>query len=322
MVPAANMLLSALPHADLQRLTPAQSVSLAAGEVLCEVGQLHAYGYFPTTSVITLLCTMENGATAETGLVGNDGMVGVSLFLGGASTPNRAVTLVAGEALRLGASVLCSEFARGGALQRLLLRYTQSLLTQISQTAACNRLHATEKRLCRWLLLCHDLVPSGQFVMTQELIGQMLGARRESVALAAARLEGAGLISYSRGHIRIINRRALESAACECYSVVRSLSFCGTTRKLAGETPASAICPTWETMIDPSQIKEHMEVVGSDGQHVGTVDMLAIKLTKNDPSAGGQHHILSLDTVASVTGGKLQLNVPAAQAREEQISLA
>jgi CRP-like cAMP-binding protein len=165
---------------------------------------------------------MENGATAEMGLTGNDGAVGIALFLGGQTMPNRAVVQIGGGAFRMKAATLKEEFSRGGPLQSLLLRYTQSLLSQISQTAVCNRLHSVQSRLCRWLLLSQDRVKRDEFRMTQDFIANMLGGRRESVTVAAGRLQDAGLIHYSRGHIRILNRQGLEAAVCECYRVIRN----------------------------------------------------------------------------------------------------
>lgn len=217
-----NQLLSALPYADRQRILPAlERVELALGEVVYESSARLDHLYFPTGAVVSMLYTMEDGATAEMGRCGSDGVVGVSLFLGGDTTPNRALVQIAGGALRMRARTLQAEFARGGALQQLLLCYTQALLTQISQTAVCNRLHSVEKRLCRLLLLSHDRVGSDELFMTQELIANMLGGRRESVTVAAAHLQDAGLIRYSRGHIHILDRARLERAACECYRVVR-----------------------------------------------------------------------------------------------------
>jgi CRP-like cAMP-binding protein len=165
---------------------------------------------------------MEDGSTAEMGLTGNDGVVGIALFLGGDTTPNRAIVQIAGGALRMRAKVLQAEFKQGGALQQVLLRYIQALLTQISQTAVCNRLHAVEQRLCRWLLLSHDRVHSHELQMTQEFIAHMLGGRRESVTVAAGRLQDAGLIHYARGHITILDRAGLEATVCECYQVVKN----------------------------------------------------------------------------------------------------
>jgi CRP-like cAMP-binding protein len=196
-------------------------VTFALGEVLYEPGGHLDHMYFPTTAVVSLLYTMENGSTAEMGLAGNDGVVGVALFLGGDTTPNRAVVQIGGSAFRMKAKVLREEFARGGPFQRVLLRYTQTLITQISQTAVCNRLHAVEQRLCRWLLLCHDRVQSDELEMTQEFIANMLGGRRESVTVAAGHLQDAGWIHYARGHISILDRKGLEGAVCECYRIVR-----------------------------------------------------------------------------------------------------
>jgi len=164
---------------------------------------------------------MENGSTAEMGLTGNDGVVGIALFMGGGTMPNRAVVQSAGDAIRMKAKVLQAEFATGGEFQRLLLRYTQALITQISQTAVCNRLHSVEQQLCRWLLLSHDRVDTDELVMTQELIADMLGVRREGVTVAAGHLQDIGTISYVRGRIQILNRQKLEDTACECYRVVK-----------------------------------------------------------------------------------------------------
>lgn len=221
--PARNRLLSGLPSEDRERLLASlQPMTFALGDVVYEPGEQLAHIYFPTSSVVSLLYTMEDGSTAEMGLAGNDGVVGVALFLGGDTTPNRAVVQVAGQALRMPARVLREEFSRGGSVQHVLLRYTQSLITQISQTAVCNRLHSVEKRLARWLLLCQDRVDSDQLPMTQEFISNMLGGRRESVTVAAGRLQDAGLIHYSRGHITILDRPGLETAVCECYQIVRA----------------------------------------------------------------------------------------------------
>lgn len=218
-----NFLLSTLPSDDYQRLRPhLQPVSFTLGDTIYELGCAPEYVYFPTDCVASLLYTTSDGLTAEMGLTGNDGVVGIALFLGGDTTPNRAVVQIAGGASRLKASVLRAEFARGGPLQRLLLRYTQGLITQISQTAVCNRLHSVEKRLCRWLLLCRDRVQCDELVMTQEFIANMLGGRRESVTVAAGRLQDAGLIQYSRGHIHIVDRKGLETAVCECYQTVKT----------------------------------------------------------------------------------------------------
>jgi CRP-like cAMP-binding protein len=217
-----NHLLAALPVDEYERLSShLQPVAFALGEVVYEfAGQLD-YIFFPTTAIISLLYTMENGSTAEMGLTGNDGVVGIALFMGGGTMPNRAVVQSAGGALRMKAKVLRDEFALGGKFQRLLLRYTQALITQISQTAVCNRLHSVEQQLCRWLLLSHDRLNTDELVMTQELIADMLGVRREGVTVAAGRLQDYGAISYVRGRIQILNRQKLEQAVCECYRVVK-----------------------------------------------------------------------------------------------------
>jgi len=220
--PVENRLLAALPADEYERLrTSLQPVEFTLGEVVYEfAGQLD-YVFFPTTSIVSLLYTMENGTSAEMGLTGNDGVVGIALFMGGGTMPNRAVVQSAGGALRMKAKVLQDEFALGGKFQRLLLRYTQALITQISQTAVCNRLHSVEQQLCRWLLLSHDRLKTDELVMTQELIADMLGVRREGVTVAAGRLQDGGAISYVRGHIQILNRQKLEETVCECYQVVR-----------------------------------------------------------------------------------------------------
>lgn len=223
--PARNRILLAVPPSDRARLLCAlQPVTFALGDVLCEPGERMEYLHFPTTSVVSLLYTMENGATAEMGLAGNDGVVGVPLFLGGDTTPNRAVVVVGGGAFRMRAKALREEFALGGPFQCLLLRYTQALITQVSQTAVCNRLHAVEQRLSRWLLMCHDRVDTNELQMTQEFISNMLGGRRETVTVAAGRLQDAGLIRYARGHITILDRKGLEASACECYPTVEAES--------------------------------------------------------------------------------------------------
>ena len=220
--PVENRLLAALPRDEYERLLPnLQQVSFSLGEVVYEFGGRLDYVFFPTTSIISLLYTMVNGATAEMGLTGNDGVVGIALFMGGNTMPNRAVVLSAGDAIRLEAKVLKDEFALGGKFQYLLLRYTQALITQISQTAVCNRLHSVEQQLCRWLLLSHDRVKADELIMTQELIADMLGVRREGVTVAAGRLQDAGAISYVRGHIKILDRQRMEETVCECYRVVK-----------------------------------------------------------------------------------------------------
>lgn len=220
--PIGNRLLATLPADQYERLRPSlQPVDFALGEVVYEfAGQLD-YVFFPTTSIISLLYTMENGTSAEMGLTGNDGVVGIALFMGGGTMPNRAVVQSAGGALRMKAKVLQDEFALGGKFQQMLLRYTQALITQISQTAVCNRLHSVEQQLCRWLLLSHDRLKSDELIMTQELIADMLGVRREGVTVAAGRLQDAGAISYVRGRIQILDRYKLEQTVCECYRVVK-----------------------------------------------------------------------------------------------------
>jgi len=220
--PTQNRLLAALPAEEYERLSPSlQPVSFSLGEVVYEfAGQLD-YVFFPTTSIISLLYTMENGSSAEMGLTGNDGVVGIALFMGGGTMPNRAVVQSAGGAYKMKAKMLQDEFALGGTFQRLLLRYTQALITQISQTAVCNRLHSVEQQLCRWLLLSHDRLKTNELVMTQELIADMLGVRREGVTVAAGRLQDDGAISYVRGRIQILDRDKLEATVCECYQVVK-----------------------------------------------------------------------------------------------------
>lgn len=221
--PVGNWLLDALPDEDYERLLDVlQPVSLSLGQVIYEPGDQMDHAYFPTTFHASLLYTMINGATAEMGLVGNEGVLGVALFMGGDTTPNRAVVQGAGEALKLPAKTMQREFSRGGEFQHLLLRYTQGLLTQISQTAVCNRLHSVEQRLCRWLLMTHDRTRSDELEMTQEFISNMLGVRREGVTHAAKLLQQLGLISYARAHIRILDREGLEKHVCECYQVVRN----------------------------------------------------------------------------------------------------
>lgn len=216
-----NLLLCCLPPAERERLVPhLQLVSFSLEQVVYEPGERIDYCYFPTNSIASLLYTVEDGSTAEVGLVGNEGVLGVALFLGGESSCSRTLVAVAGNAFRLPAALLKQEFARPGQLQHLLLRYTQALITQVSQTAVCNRLHSVEQRLCRWLLFCDDRENHSELLMTQELIANMLGGRRESVTVAAGRLQHAGLIHYCRGRITVLDRKGLESTACGCYRVV------------------------------------------------------------------------------------------------------
>ena len=220
--PTKNGLLAALPREEYERIRPRLGrVSFKLGEIIYESGGQMAYIYFPTNAIISLLYLMENGSSAEMGMAGKEGLVGIALFMGGDTVPNRAVVQSAGGAVRMKADALREEFARGGTFQRLLLRYTQALMTQMSQTAVCNRLHTIEQQLCRWLLLSHDRLDSDELVMTQELIANMLGVRREGVTHAAGRLQEGGLISYVRGRIAILDRRGLEAAVCECYKVVK-----------------------------------------------------------------------------------------------------
>jgi len=217
-----NHLLAALPASEFNRIEPTlEPVSLALGEVLYESGDRLTHIYFPTTAIISLLYIMQNGGTAEIGIAGNDGLVGIALFMGGETTSSRAVVQSAGEAVRMKAKDLQEAFALGGVFQNLLLRYTQSLMTQISQTAVCNRLHSVEQQLCRWLLINHDQLQTNELVMTHELIANMLGVRREGVSIAAGHLQEIGLIKYVRGTITILDRSRLEAAGCECYKVVK-----------------------------------------------------------------------------------------------------
>jgi CRP-like cAMP-binding protein len=217
-----NRLLAALPVEEMERLLPhLEQVSFTLGEVIYESGGHLDYVYFPTNAIISLLYMMENGSSAEMGLAGNEGVVGIALFMGGGTMPNRAVIQSAGTVIRIKAKVLQDEFARGGQFQKLLLRYTQALITQISQTAVCNRLHSVEQQLCRWLLLSHDRVQTDELIMTQTLIADMLGVWREGVTLAAGRLQDLGAIRYARGRIMILDREKLEATVCECYRVVK-----------------------------------------------------------------------------------------------------
>jgi CRP-like cAMP-binding protein len=217
-----NDLLAALPAADYQRLLPdLELVPLPLGMAVYESGGKLEYVHFPTDCIVSLLYVMRDGASAEIAVVGHEGLVGVALFMGGESTPSRAVVQSAGHAYRLPSKVLKREFEQSHPLQHLLLRYTQALITQMAQTAVCNRHHSVEQQLCRWLLLSLDRLPSDELNMTQELIANMLGVRREGVTEAAGRLQTAGLIHYSRGHIKVLDRPKLEQQVCECYAVVK-----------------------------------------------------------------------------------------------------
>ena len=215
--PAQNHLLAALPPAEFERLQPnLELVHLPLGDVLCESGGRLSYVYFPTSAIISLHYILENGASSEIAGVGNEGMLGISLFMGGETTPSWATVQTAGHSYRLKTGIMLQEFNQTTSVQRLLLRYTQALITQISQTAVCNRHHTIEQQLCRWLLLTLDRLNSQELVMTQELIASMLGVRREGITEAAGKLQQAGLIRYRRGHITVLDRSGLETRVCEC----------------------------------------------------------------------------------------------------------
>ncbi len=221
--PHQNHLLNALPAADYERIAShLELIPMKLGDVLYEPGVKLRHVYFPTTSIVSLLYVMEDGASAEIAIVGNEGILGVSLFMGGDTTPSRAIVQSAGHAFRLKAELLKNEFGRFGPTMHLLLRYTQALITQMAQTAVCNRHHSVDQQLCRWLLLSLDRLQSNDLSMTQELIANMLGVRREGVTEAAGKLQDAGLISYRRGRITVLDRPGLESRACECYQVVKT----------------------------------------------------------------------------------------------------
>ena len=225
-VPAAeiakNHLLAMLPEVERVRwVAQLELVEMPLGQVLYESGRTLSHVYFPTTAIVSLLYVMENGASAEIAVVGNEGVVGISLFMGGGSTPSRAVVQSAGQGIRLNASAMKDEFNRAGPTMHLMLRYTQALITQMAQTAVCNRHHSLDQQLCRWLLLSLDRLSSNELVMTQELIANMLGVRREGVTEGALKLQAAGLIRYSRGHILVLDRPGLEKRTCECYAVVK-----------------------------------------------------------------------------------------------------
>jgi CRP-like cAMP-binding protein len=220
--PNLNHLLAALPTPEFERLAPdLELVPMRLGEILYEPGGQLLHAYFPTTAIVSLHYVMESGASAESAGVGNEGVVGISLFMGGDSTPSSAVVQTAGHGYRLPVRMLKREFGRAGLMQRLLLRYTQALITQMIQTAACNRHHSVEQQLSRWLLLTLDRLPSRELVMTQELVASMLGVRREGITEAAGKLQQEGIIRYRRGHITVIERAGLEAHACECYAVVK-----------------------------------------------------------------------------------------------------
>ena len=220
--PRQNHLLASLPDAEWQRWLPnLEHVDLPLGHVLYESGSTLGHMYFPTTAIVSLLYVLENGASAEIAVVGNEGLVGIALFMGGGSTPSRAVVQSAGHGYRLKANKMQEEFNRGGVVMHLLLRYTQSLISQMSQTAVCNRHHSLDQQLCRWLLMSIDKLQGNELVMTQELIANMLGVRREGVTEGATKLQNANLIKYSRGRITVLDRAGLEARACECYEVVK-----------------------------------------------------------------------------------------------------
>ena len=225
--PNQNFLLAALPTTEFDRIAEhLELVAMPLGEVLCESGGLLQHIYFPTTAIVSLHYVMENGASSEIAGVGNEGALGVSLFMGGNTTPSRAVVQTAGHGYRLQSKIMIDEFRRSegrraGVMQSLFLRYTQALMTQVSQTAVCNRHHSVEQQLCRWLLLTLDRLPSNELTMTQELIASMLGVRREGITEAAGHLQKAGCISYRRGHITVLDRATLETRVCECYAVVK-----------------------------------------------------------------------------------------------------
>jgi CRP-like cAMP-binding protein len=220
--PNQNHLLAALPTTEFERIAPhLELVAMPLGEVLYESSGQLQHVYFPTTAIVSMHYVMENGASSEIAGVGNEGVLGISLFMGGNTTPSRAIVQTAGHGYRLKTRLLMEEFDRGGVLQHLLLRYTQALMTQVSQTAVCNRHHAVEQQLCRWLLLTLDRLPSNELTMTQELIASMLGVRREGITEAAGHLQQAGCIRYRRGHITVLDRSGLEARVCECYAVVK-----------------------------------------------------------------------------------------------------
>lgn len=223
--PRQNHLLAALPASDFDRLKAGlKLIPLPLGDVLYESGSQLRHVYFPTTSIVSLLYQMADGASAEIAVVGNEGIIGISLFMGGETTPSRAVVQSAGHGYELAGNLLKEEFTQGGAMQHLLLRYTQALITQMAQTAVCNRHHSLDQQLCRWLLLSLDRLSGNELVMTQELIANMLGVRREGVTEAAGNLQAAGLIEYSRGRITVVDSPGLEARTCECYAVVKKES--------------------------------------------------------------------------------------------------
>lgn len=220
--PSQNHLLAVLPADVIERIIPRlELVPMPLGHVVYESGSRMSYVYFPTTCVVSLLNELSDGAPAEIAVVGNEGVVGISLFMGSETATNRAVVISAGDAYRLPGQSITAEFNRAGPMQHLLLRYTQALITQMAQTAVCNRHHSLEQQFCRWMLVSMDRLSSNRLVITQELIANMLGVRREGVTEAAGEMQRAGLIKYSRGHITVLDRAGLEKRACECYAVVK-----------------------------------------------------------------------------------------------------
>ncbi len=221
--PSQNHLLAALPTEEFANISAhLELIAMPLGKMIYEPNEQLSYAYFPTTCIVSLLYIIDSGASAETAGVGNEGMVGISLFMGGNTTPSSAVVQTAGYAYRLDRRILKQEFNRAGLLQGLLLRYTQALMTQMAQTAVCNRHHSVEQQLCRWLLLTLDRLPDNELIMTQELIASLLGVRREGITEAAGNLQRAGFISYRRGHISVLDRKGLEARTCECYEVVKT----------------------------------------------------------------------------------------------------
>ena len=236
--PRQNRLLAALPPEDYERLlNDLELVPMLVGDVVCESGAQMSHAFFPTSAIVSLQYVMENGSSAEIAGVGNEGLVGIPLIMGGETTLSRSIVQTGGYGYRMKQSVLVQEFNRGGAMMRLLLRYTQALITQMSLTAACNRRHTLEQQLCRWFLLTLDRMPGNELIMTQELIASMLGVRREGVTEAAGKLQRAGIINYRRGHITVLEREGLNSRACECYEVVKK-EF---DRLLPGETAGRSL---------------------------------------------------------------------------------
>lgn len=258
-----NYLLDALDDSDLKRLLPQlELIPLPLGKVLYDPGTTMRHVYFPVTCVISLLCVMENGATAEIGVIGREGMVGVNIFMGGETSPNQAIVQSTGYAYRARASVLREEFQRNPELQTLLLKYAQTLMSQMAQTAVCNRHHTVDQQLCRWLLTSLDRLPSNELVITQEFIAHMLGVRREGITGAAGKLQRAGIISYRRGRINIVDRDTLEEHACECYKIVKKEYERLLPVPLAAAAPAKPLATVWATGTNgksyPEQRRSHI----------------------------------------------------------------